>query len=147
MAEVKERPDVAVLSEIARIDQRVRIALERVLPEGLSAAQFAVLGRLAAADEPLSPSSLAADFAVTKPAMTNPLQRLQAQGLVAVAADALDRRRKWVAATAKGLQANRACLAAAGPARQALRQALPPDVFEAALPFLRDLRVFLEQST
>src|SRR5450631_2744066 len=102
MAEAKERPDVAVLSEIARIDQRVRIALERVLPEGLSAAQFAVLGRLAAAGEPLSPSSLAADFAVTKPAMTNTLQRLQAQGLVAVATDRSDRRRKWVTATADG---------------------------------------------
>ena len=145
MAQARERADVAVLSEIARIDQQVRNALERVLPAGLSAAQFAVLGHLAAAGETRSPGALATALSVTKGAMTNTLARLQAQGLVHIAADPADGRRKWVSATPRGLEADRLCLAAARPAREALRRALPVESFEAALPFLRALRAFLER--
>jgi DNA-binding MarR family transcriptional regulator len=145
MAEARERADVAVLGEIARIEQSVRNALERVLPAGLSAAQFAVLGHLAASATPQGPAALAAAFGLTRGAMTNTLKRLEAQGLIAVASDAADGRRKWVSATPAGLEINRACLAAARPAREALRRAFRPEAFEAALPFLRSLRQHIQE--
>ncbi|HZK99322.1 MAG TPA: MarR family transcriptional regulator [Caulobacteraceae bacterium] len=145
MAKVRERADVAVLGEIARIDLRLRGSIERLLPDGLSASQFAVLGHLAAAGEDRSPGALAKAFGLTKGAITNTLRRLQVRGLIAIATDEEDARRRWVRLTPAGSDANRACLAAARPAREALRQALPTEAFEAALPFLKRLRTFLEE--
>ena len=143
MAEPRERADVAVFAEIAAIAQLALNRLERALPAGLSAASFAVLAYLARRPGPESPQSLARAALVTKAAMTNTLQRLYGQGLVALAADPDDARRKRVTITDAGQQAHREGLTASRPRLEALREAFTPEEFAVALPFLRRLRGWL----
>src|SRR5271163_3248006 len=101
----RQRPDVEVFAEIAVIDQLARNRIERALPVELSAASLAMLNHFARLDAPASPAQLASASGLTKGAITNTLQRLEALGFVTVAPDVSDGRRKLVALTAAGAQA------------------------------------------
>jgi DNA-binding MarR family transcriptional regulator len=144
MARLKDRPDVeffACLTAIGRLaDQR----LDRATPEGLSLASLSVLNHLALWGGAPTPNDLAQVFQLSKPAMTNTLQRLAARGFVDVTPDPDDGRRKHVALTDAGLAAQRAAVAGVRPKLEALRGAFEPRDFEAALPFLRRLRTWLD---
>jgi DNA-binding MarR family transcriptional regulator len=142
----RSRADVQVFSEIAAIGQLARNRLERALPDGLSQAQFNLLVRLAGHGGEENPVSLAQAFQVTKGAMTNTLQRLEAQGFVVIAGDADDGRRKRVSITPAGLAAHARGLAAARSVREGLRAHFTDAVFETALPFLSALRTWLDEN-
>lgn len=141
----KDRPDVRLFTEIGIISQLVRTTLERALPDGLSYAQFSVLVHFARRGTEENPAQLAKAFQVTKGAMTNTLQRLEAQGFVAIEGDADDGRRKRVSITPAGLAAHDRGLAASRPAMEALRSRFSDAEFEAALPFLSALRAWLDE--
>ena len=143
---LKDRPDVSVLTEIGIISQLSNAALERSLPEGMSAAQFGVLTHFMRRGGQESPAQLAKAFQVTKGAMTNTLQRLEAQGFVLVVADEADGRRKRVSLTQDGARAYEAGLMALRPRMEGLREAFTDSEFEAALPFLRALRVWMDEN-
>ncbi len=140
----KDRPDVEVFTQIAIIDQLVSNRLDRVLPEGLSHAQFGVLSRLERLGE-TTPAELARGFQVTKGAITNTLQRLETQGFVSVSPDPDDGRRKVVTLTAAGAAAQRDAMAAMRPQMSGLREAFDETDFQSALPFLRRLRSWLAE--
>ena len=142
----KSRADVQVLAEIGVIGQLTRNRLERALPDGLSQAQFNLLLRLAQHGAEESPVRLAQAFQVTKGAMTNTLQRLDAQGFVTVTGDEGDGRRKRVRITPAGLAAHDRALAAARPAMEALRGRFSGNEFDEALPFLSELRAWLDEN-
>lgn len=141
----KERPDVQIFTEIAAISQLVSNRLERVLPDGLSHAQFVVLRRFANQGGISTPAELARHFQVTKGAMTNTLQRLEAQGFVTVEADPSDGRRKLVTITPKGVAAHDVAIRAMRPMMDSLRSAFTDAEFAEALPFLTALRVWLDE--
>jgi DNA-binding MarR family transcriptional regulator len=143
---MKDRPDVSVLTEIGIISQLSNAALERSLPEGMSTAQFSVLSHFMRRGGEESPAKLAAAFQVTKGAMTNTLQRLEAQGFVAVAGDEADGRKKRVSMTQAGARAYEAGLMALRPRMEGLRSAFTEAEFEAALPFLKALRVWMDEN-
>jgi len=144
MARLKDRPDVeffACLTVIGRLaDQR----LERATPDGLSLASLSVLNHLAQWGGAPTPNQLARAFQLSKPAMTNTLQRLEAQGFVDITADPDDGRRKRVALTDAGLAVQRAAVANVRPKLEALREAFEAHDFEAVLPFLRRVRAWLD---
>jgi DNA-binding MarR family transcriptional regulator len=143
---LKERPDVQVFAEIAIVDQLVTNRLERVLPVGLSHAQFNVLTWFAHRGGEASPAELAGVFQVTKGAMTNTLQRLEAQGLVEVDPDPVDGRRKRVRVTHAGRRTHEQALVSMRPLHESLRSAFTDAEFVAALPFLRALRTWLDET-
>ena len=140
----RQRPDVEVFAAIGAIEQLTRNRVERALPDGLSQAGFAVLSHFARTGAPSNPAALAAAFQLTKGAMTNTLQRLETQGLVSIADDPGDGRRKIVTLTLAGAAAQAAGLAATRPQLDALRGAFDADEFAAALPFLSRLRGWLD---
>ena len=143
---LKDRPDVQVFAEIGAIDQLTTVRIERVLPEGLTHAQFTVLNHLAQRGQAFTPVQLARTFQVTKGAMTNAVQRLAAARYVTIEGDETDRRKKWVAITPEGLAAHDNCLAAVRPMIEGLRQTFSETDFAAVLPFLRALRAWLGQA-
>lgn len=143
---LKDRPDVSVLTEIGIISQLSNAALERSLPEGMSAAQFGVLTHFMRRGGEESPAQLAKAFQVTKGAMTNTLQRLEAQGFVRVVGDEADGRKKRVSLTEAGARAYEAGLMALRPRMEGLREAFTDAEFEAALPFLRALRAWMDEN-
>jgi DNA-binding MarR family transcriptional regulator len=142
----RPRADVQVFTEIGVIGQLTRNRLERALPEGLSQAQFGLLTHLAQHGGEQSPVQLAQAFQVTKGAMTNTLQRLEAQGFVHVVGDADDGRRKRVSITDAGLAAHDLGVKAARPAMDALRERFSDADFATALPFLSALRSWLDEN-
>jgi len=142
----KDRPDVQVFTEVGIIDQLVTARLERSLPDGMSAAQFGVLTHFSRRGGAQTPVQLARAFQVTKGAMTNTLQRLDAQGFVDIVPDQSDGRQKLVTMTARGAAAYEQAIVGLRPYYAGLREAFADDEFEAALPFLRKLRTWLDDN-
>ena len=140
------RPDVEVFAEIGIIDQLATTRIDRLLPDSLTSAQFSVLNHLAVHGREETPASLAETFVVTKGAVTNILQRLEAAGLIAVIADASDGRRKRVSITPNGSEAYEASVASLRQMMESMREAFTQDEFQDALPFLKALRVWLAET-
>lgn len=133
-----------VLNEIGICAQLSRTALERAMGDRLSIAGFSVLNHLARLGDNKSPAELARAFQVTKGAMTNTLQRLEADRYVSIVADADDGRVKRVAMTKAGLKARDAAIAALTPDMAALEAALPKGLLKALLPRLAILRAVMD---
>jgi len=142
----QDRPDIQVFAEIAAIDQLATTRIERALPAGLTKAQFTVLDRLARRGGGETPAELARAFQLTKGALTNSLARLAAAGLIAVAGDKDDGRKKRATVTDAGAAAHREALTALRPITESAREAFPERDFGGALPFLHALRSWLEQN-
>jgi DNA-binding MarR family transcriptional regulator len=143
---IKDRPDVELFHEISLIDQLARSRLERALPQGLSSAQFGILNHLSRQGEPMGPAQLAEALHLTKGAVTNLLQKLEAQGLIAIITDPDDGRRKWVSLSDGGGAEHQQCLKRLRPLMEEVRAAIGEDDFKAALPFLKQLRLWLDQN-
>jgi DNA-binding MarR family transcriptional regulator len=134
-----------LFTEIGIIAQLSGNKLERVLPEGMSLAQFSVLNHFVRLGGAWSPSRLAAAFQVTKGAMTNTLQRLEAQGHVKIVPDETDARAKLVEITDAGRKAREAAILATGPIIVQLAGLVSAADVKGALPFLESLRKVLDE--
>ena len=143
---LKDRPDVQVFAEIGAIDQLATVRIERVLPDGLTHAQFSVLNHFALRGRAFTPVELARTFQVTKGAMTNTVQRLAAAGFVAIQGDDADGRKKQVSITPAGVAAHDRCVTAVRPMIEGLRQVFGENEFEKVLPFLQALRGWLGEA-
>ena len=140
------RPDVQVFAEIGIIDQLATTRIDRLLPAGLTSAQFSVLNHLAVHGREETPASLAEAFLVTKGAVTNMLQRLESTGLVAVSGHETDARRKRVSITPEGLIAYEAAVTSLRPMMESMREAFIQQEFQEVLPFLTALRGWLAET-
>jgi len=143
---LSQRPDVEVFAEIGLIDQLATTMIDRLLPTGLTSAQFSVLNHLATHGREETPASLVDIFMVTKGAMTNILQRLESRDLIAVTIDPADARRKKVVITPAGMSAWEASVKGLRPMMDSLREAFTATEFQDALPFLNALRGWLAEA-
>lgn len=134
-------------NEIGIIAQLSGAAFERVLPEGLSLAGFSVLNHFVRLDREFeSPSQLARNFQVTKGAMTNTLQRLEAAGYVKVAPDPADGRGKLVRITRAGRAAREKSVSSLAPLVADLLERFPAEDLRRILPTLTQLRATLDSA-
>ena len=90
------------LTEIDMIAHMAACEFERLLPEGLTAAQYGVLNRILRRGETESIGELAAAFQVSQPTMSSTVRRLEAKNLIELIPDSEDRRIKRVAVTRMG---------------------------------------------
>ncbi len=133
-----------VLTEIGIIEQLARNQLERRLPDGLKMAQFTVLNHFVRLGGEWSPARLAAAFQVTKGAMTNTLQRLEARGLVHIRPDDSDGRMKLVSITPAGREMHKRCKQSVVPQLDDVLAAVSAGDLAGALPVLKKLRAHLD---
>lgn len=133
-----------VFNEIGIVEQLARNRFERVLPDGLSVAQFSVLNHFVRLGGTPSLVALARAFQVSKPAMGKLVRKLAEQGLVDVSADPDDARGKRVSITRAGIATHHAAIAALDPELARLRDALGTASFQALLPGLQRLRQWLD---
>ncbi len=105
----------ALFNEIGIIAQLSGTMFERVMPEGMTLAQFTVLNHFVRLGGEKSPAQLASAFQVTRGTMTSTLQKLQAKGLVELSPDPDDARGKRVRITESGKRMRERCIAALGP--------------------------------
>ncbi len=133
-------------NEIGIIDQLAQTLLERALPDKLKMSHFGVLNHFARLGGEQGPAELARAFQVTKGAMTNTVQRLRDRGLVEVKPDPGDGRGKLVRITDKGLRVRAKAIKAISPELAELEARFGGGKFQKALPFLRELRMYLDQA-
>lgn len=135
-----------LFTEIGIISQLVGAALEKVMPDGLTISQFSVLHHLVLRGEGgQTPVQIARAMQVTKGAMTNTLGHLDRAGYISIAPDAKDRRAKRVNLTDDGRRARATAIMAIAPELAAVAEAVSMAEIDKALPFLRNLRVFLDE--
>jgi DNA-binding MarR family transcriptional regulator len=133
-----------VFNEIGIIDQLAGSRFERVMPKGLSMAQFRVLNHFVRLPGERSLAALARAFQVSRPAMGKVVHKLEQQALVAVRDNPDDSRGKLVSLTEAGARTRQAALAALAPEVVRLNEALGTQAFEALLPGLVRLRQWLD---
>jgi len=143
----QDRPDMQVFSTITAIDHLMRVSISRRLPPGMPYAQFELLRLFARDGDGQTPAELARAMMMTKGAITNILQRMEAEGLIEVLADASDGRKKRVRVSRKGRELYGQISKALRSNTQQLRGAFTEAEFREAAPFLNALRVFLEDIT
>jgi DNA-binding MarR family transcriptional regulator len=144
-ASMQDRPDVAVFSEIGIIEHLIRLSIAEHLPAGMTYAHFELLMHLTRNGDGQTPAELAQGVMMSKGAITNILQKMEALGLVAVLADVSDRRKKRVRMTRAGAERYMQVLKDMKWKMEALREGFTEAEFRAALPFLRNLRGFLQE--
>lgn len=142
---LQDRPDVAVFNEIGIIEHMIRLSVTEHLPPGMTYAHFELLGHFDRMGDGQTPAELARDMMLSKAAVTNILQKMEALGMVAVLADVSDKRKKRVRLTKTGQDRYHQVLKDMRWKLEALREGFTEGEFKAALPFLRSLRTFLEE--
>jgi len=135
---------IALFSEILTADLLLRNRLGRVLPKGMEISHFSVLNHLVVVSGERTPAQLAQTFHVTRGAMTNTLNKLEAAGHVHIRPDWDDARRKMVAISPSGSQARTLAIDAIAPMINAVVGELGADKVRSVLPVLRELRGKLE---
>lgn len=135
-----------VFNEIGVINQLTNAAFAAVLPKGMTIAQFTVLNHFIRLElDAQSPAKLASAFQITRPTMTSTLARMEKAGLVVIRADPEDGRGKLVSVTKSGRKMRELCLKQlAGPLAEA-NALLSPEILEALLPLLQDVRTKLDR--
>ena len=133
-----------VLNEIGIINQLAQNRAARALGADLNLSQFVVLNHFTRLGGPRSLVQLAGAMQVTKGAMTNTVTRLAAKGLVSVQPDPADGRGKLVSLTDAGTAARGQALTDLSAGLADLMRDIAPGDLDAALPFLRRLRIWFD---
>ena len=135
----------AFFNEIGIIAQLSGTAFDRVLPEGLTRSQFAVLNHFVRLGGPRSLVDLARSFQVTKGAMTNTTAKLAAKGLIIVSPDPADGRAKLVDITEEGRAMRERCIATLATVFGKMREAFPPEEIGPLMEPLTRIRRWLDE--
>jgi DNA-binding MarR family transcriptional regulator len=143
---VQDRPDVQVFTEIGIIEHLMRMAVTKSLPRGMTYPQWEILVHFSRNGDGQTPVQVARALQVTKGAITNTLHRMEGLGFLAIEADAHDGRKKRVKVTRDGAAAYAEMLRRVRPHMDQLRGGFTTSEFETALPFLRALRVWLDEN-
>jgi DNA-binding MarR family transcriptional regulator len=125
-----------LLGASGKFADRLEAALERV---GLSLAKFGALSKLVTAGQPLPLSTLAERCACVRSNITQLVDRLEADGLVARADDPHDRRSVLAELTAEGRRRQAAGVQAIEEAERELLAGVPKPRQDALLELLRSL--------
>ncbi len=143
---VTDPPLYVFFNEIGIINQLVTTKLERSLPDGLRLSHFSVLSNFVRLGGVRSPAQLASAFQVTKGAMTNTLQKLEAKGLIRIRTNPEDGRGKLVTITDKGRRVRNKAVMSLAPAFVEFEEAFSHAAVKKALPFLQEVRAYLDNA-
>lgn len=132
--------------EIGIIDQLVTARFERVLPHGLTSAQFRILSHFSRRGGKQTPAELASAFQVTRATMSSTLQKLIRKGFVKVEPDQQDGRSKRISISPSGLSARNDALEAAAIRFADISDAMATDDAAILTEKLRPLRIWLDEN-
>lgn len=135
----------ALFNEIGIISQLATTMFERVMPHGLTVAQFSLLNHLSRREEPQAPLKLANAFQVSKGTMTSTIGRLESKGFVDVTPNPQDGRGKFVTITDEGRTARNNSVAALGPDLAWLSDHVAAQDVQALTEKLAGIRALLDE--
>jgi len=138
-------PDLfKILTEVDMIAHMAKNEFERLLPDGMTQAQFGILNRITRLKTQETVSELAAAFQVTQPTMTSTLKRLSNKNYITFKLDKRDRRIKRVAVTKAGSKSREQVILKLAPLLAAQGEAIGALNFERLLADLARIRVQFE---
>lgn len=135
-----------VFTEIAIIAHLADNAFAKVLPDGVTTAQFGVLNHLARLGASQTISEIAAAMQVAQPTMSSTVKKLADKGLVDLAPSEHDGRIRDVALTEAGRAMRKRCVAATAPLQALLSGGINETDWRRLLPPLRRLRQLLDEN-
>ncbi len=136
-------PMMAFFRNIDIIQQLTRTRIENALPNKMKSSQFIVLCHLVRVAKKESPAELAKIFQVTRPTMTNTIQKLAAKNFITIEADPNDGRGKFVVLTEDGKQAQARAIQAVAPLFSDVINTLGVETFANTLPNLDKIKDFM----
>jgi DNA-binding MarR family transcriptional regulator len=143
----QDHPHIEVFTTISAIEHYLRRTVIRHLPAGMTYAHFEVLRYFMRHGDGLTPAQLSQVLLVTKGAVTNILQKMEDQELIAVISDTSDGRKKRIRVTRTGIETANALFKAMKAQTEKLRDGFTDNEFRQALPFLKALGAFLAEET
>ncbi|MBL0373170.1 MarR family transcriptional regulator [Rhizobium sp. KVB221] len=145
----KKADDVETLfryfTEIAITAQLSGRLFEKVMPDGMTMAQFGILNHLSRVGNGQTPVEIARAMQVTKGTMTSTLGTLERAGFIETRPDARDGRSKRIEISSAGREAVRAAIAAVEPEVAFLARQVNIDDVDASLPIVEKLRKLLDE--
>ncbi len=137
---------MSFFKEIFTLEQLARNRMERALPNDMKVSHFTALSYLVKKDTPSSPAELASAFQVSRPTMTNTLQKLEAKNYICVSADLEDGRGKLVMITQEGKNAFHIAVQSLAEMFGDVANAMGEEPFKEALIPLTSIRAFMDVS-
>lgn len=131
--------------EIAILESLTKARMEKALPREMKISHFSVLNSLSHEDN-RTPAEIAKAFMVTRPSMTNTLQKLETQNYVAIVEDSTDGRSKRVRLTKQGKRALGEAIKALSAVFQDVSEKLGETPFEDALPSVERIRHYMDSN-
>ena len=137
---------ISLFSEISAIEHLLKVRLSKMLPLGMELSHFSILNHFATLKGEKTPVQLARSFNVTKGAITNTLTKLSKMGYIHIRPDWDDGRSKLVSISKAGKNARDSAINAIEPIVADLVKVMGPEKARALIPFLRDLRILLNNT-
>jgi DNA-binding MarR family transcriptional regulator len=130
--------------EIFTLEQLARNRMESALPNDMKVSHFTALSYLVKKDTPSNPAELAGAFQVSRPSMTNTLQKLEAKNYISVSADLEDGRGKLIVITQEGRDAFCIAVQALAEMFSDVSSTIGEQPFKEALIPLTNIRAFMD---
>ena len=143
MTQTSTSLSIALFSEISTIDQLLKSKLSKELPTGMEVSHFSILNYFVLSGGEKTPVQLAKIFNLTKGAITNTLNKLLAAGYIHIRPDWDDARSKLISISTAGKSARDRAVASIEPILNDLMKVMGADKTKSIIPFLRDLRILL----
>ena len=140
---INEPIAVSLFSEISAIDHILKVKLSKSLPIGMELSQFAILNYISTLEHEKTPAQLARSFNLTKGAITNTLAKLSKMGYIHSRPDWDDARRKLISISPAGKSARDSAVTLIEPILADLMKVIGTEKTKSIIPFLRDLRILL----
>ena len=131
-------------NEVGIIAQLSRATMEARLPDGLTLPHFSVVNHLVRVTDGQTPLTLAKAFQVPKTTMTHTLSGLLDQGFVEIKPNPKDGRSKTVWLTDNGRRFREDAIRSIDPDIEALKGQISKESIDKVLPFLADIRSFMD---
>jgi len=133
------------LNEVMILAQLVTNTFERLVPEGMTMAQFGVLNHLCRLGISQAPTEIARVMQVRKSTMTSTLGTLLRAGYIVIGPNQKDGRAKIVSVTAKGREARATAIDRLKPELMAISALLPEGMLASSMQQLRRLRKLMDE--
>lgn len=139
-----DNPFMHFFREIFTLEQLARNRMERALPHEMKISHFSTLSHLARKATASSPAELASAFQVTRPTMTNTLQKLETKHYIRITEDLHDGRAKLVEITPTGREVFHEAIQALALMFEDVSTTIGEEPFKEALPPLEKIRIFMD---
>lgn len=138
--------ELMVLTEVSIIAHLAETAFTRLMPDGMTVAQFGILNHLLRLKKRQTIGELAIAMQVSQPTMSSTIRKLEDKGFITLSPDEADKRVRYISITQTGTAMRATCVKALSTVQGDLSNALKSNEWQSLLPLLMKLRVVMDNA-